>query len=373
MTNPKKEKVKKEEVILTPTQVLDGMLDANKEDHYNYEDKSIGDFKISSGSLGLDREIGGGFGSGIHRFIGVREGGKTSCCLKVCKNFLDKFGPNGFVVYFKAEGRLDPELFTKSGISKDDPRFRVIVSNIYEFVIDTMRTLTHNNPTFTHYLFVIDSVDGLITRDEMAKTSAETAMVGSSARMLSIMLKKIATSFSAKGHMGLFISQERSAIVINPYAAKDQKQGNSSGGNAIQHYANFVLNFKSQSREDLIFENDDKNGKTLGHYCKVVLLKTTNDNTGVLVRYPIKRKVGIWTELEVADACLEFEIFKPEKTTFKFTTDSSEISKKLKEKFGDRIPEGLVGKKKYEGFFTDPENKDIVDFLYEYFKKTIIG
>ena len=87
---PTAKKQKKEEVMVTPTDILNGMLDAYPNDHFNFVKTE--DFKISSGSLSLDRELGGGFGAGIHRFIGVREGGKTSCCLQVCKNFLEFFG-----------------------------------------------------------------------------------------------------------------------------------------------------------------------------------------------------------------------------------------------------------------------------------------
>ena len=65
---------------------LKSFLSENKEHHYNFEDEI--DYKVSSGSLKMDFELGGGLGPGLHRFIGINEGGKTSESLEVMKNFL---------------------------------------------------------------------------------------------------------------------------------------------------------------------------------------------------------------------------------------------------------------------------------------------
>lgn len=40
--------------------MLENFLKANKEDHYNFEEEI--DYKVSSGSLQLDLQLGGGFG-----------------------------------------------------------------------------------------------------------------------------------------------------------------------------------------------------------------------------------------------------------------------------------------------------------------------
>ena len=39
-------------------------------------------YKVSSGSMKVDFELGGGFGPGLHRFVGMNEGGKTSESLR---------------------------------------------------------------------------------------------------------------------------------------------------------------------------------------------------------------------------------------------------------------------------------------------------
>lgn len=74
----KKAETEKNSPVVSPSEVLQSFLNAHPEDHFNGERNGIDlEYKISSGSLKLDLELGGGLGCGVHRFIGVREGGKT--------------------------------------------------------------------------------------------------------------------------------------------------------------------------------------------------------------------------------------------------------------------------------------------------------
>ena len=69
---------------------LAAMLNANKELHLNSEEDCT-PYRISSGSLKLDHVLDGGFGPGMHRFVGTTEGGKTSETFVVMNNFFKKF------------------------------------------------------------------------------------------------------------------------------------------------------------------------------------------------------------------------------------------------------------------------------------------
>jgi len=96
--------------IITSQDQLKSFLKNNKDSHYNFEE-SI-EYKISSGSLLLDYFLNGGIGTGLHRFCGINEGGKTSCALQFMKNFLDQPKKRkGF--YIKAEGRLSKEMIAR--------------------------------------------------------------------------------------------------------------------------------------------------------------------------------------------------------------------------------------------------------------------
>lgn len=133
----------------TSSDILSTFLKQNSEDHYNFEETV--DYKVSSGSLQLDLQLGGGFGPGLHRFVGMNEGGKTSEALEVMKNFLVEI-PNSKGFYIKAEGRLSPEMQKRSGIkfvfTADEwiaGTCFVFESNIYETVVDAMRQLVSKN------------------------------------------------------------------------------------------------------------------------------------------------------------------------------------------------------------------------------------
>ena len=63
----------------SPLSQIEAYLQQHKGDHYNFEEQR--DYTISSGSLLLDIEMGGGIKPGVVRASGVTEGGKTSCGL----------------------------------------------------------------------------------------------------------------------------------------------------------------------------------------------------------------------------------------------------------------------------------------------------
>ena len=65
----------KGESNITSKSILDSHLKNHKEDHYNYEDTVV--YKVSSGSLSVDYYTMGGLNPGLHRFVGINEGGKA--------------------------------------------------------------------------------------------------------------------------------------------------------------------------------------------------------------------------------------------------------------------------------------------------------
>ena len=89
----------KEKEVQKSSDILNSFLKQNATDHYNFEEAI--DYKVSSGSLQLDLHLGGGLGPGLHRFVGMNEGGKTSAALSFMKNFLEKT-PKAKGFYIKA-------------------------------------------------------------------------------------------------------------------------------------------------------------------------------------------------------------------------------------------------------------------------------
>ena len=109
----------------TPLSQIQAYLANNQEDHYNFEE--VRDYTISSGSLLLDIEMGGGIKPGVIRASGVTEGGKTSCALSFARNFQQM--ENSMVVYIKAEGRLSDDIIELASVYK---RLREFESKIIQ-------------------------------------------------------------------------------------------------------------------------------------------------------------------------------------------------------------------------------------------------
>jgi RecA/RadA recombinase len=289
---------------------LDKYLKENSKYHFAFD--SPIEYTVSSGSLTLDMEMGGGIRPGVVRSTGVTEGGKTSNALAFARNFQATHPDNGVIVYIKAEGRLSAEIVQRSGINTDPAKLKIIPTNDFEFVIDMIRDVTKINPDDNLYMFIIDSLDSLVPRNDIEKGAQEADRTAGGALLTSNFLRKMANYFSTKGHICFLISQVRSTIKINPYEKGDPKVTNASGGNAALHYSDWILEFQQRHQKDMIFDDD---GKTrIGHWCKIIFRKTPNEKTGVEVRYPIKygRNNGnsIWVEYEIIEQLKAWEMIE---------------------------------------------------------------
>lgn len=361
--------------------MLENFLKTNKEDHYNFEEEI--DYKVSSGSLQLDLQLGGGFGPGLHRFVGINEGGKTSESLEVMKNFLNDL-PNTKAVYFKAEGRLSPEMKERSGVKfvysaedwKEGTCF-VFESNIYETVVDLMRQLVMKNPEKTKYCFLLDSVDGLIAKNDLDKNFDESAKVAGGAVIAATFMKKMAISLAKRGHMAIFVSQVRADIKLDPYTKAPIRQTSATGGNALLHFANFIIEFEPRFKDDLILK-DSTNKKVseknppIGHFAKITVKKSPNETTNRTLCYPIRygRKNGtsIWIEKEIVDLLYAWEFVNKKGA---WINGSDEFIEMLNEEgFGeDTLKFPIQGDARL--FSTIEENKELSKFLIKFFKKAI--
>ncbi len=373
-----KKKTNKEGIV-TSAEQLSSFLKTHKEDHYNYEETI--EYKVSTGSLTLDIETGGGLGPGLHRFCGINEGGKTSEAFEVAKHFLKM--PNSRAVYFKCEGRLSPEMRDRCGVEfvdtrepeswKDGTCF-IYESNIYESVFDMMKMLIQFNEEGKKYLFILDSVDGLQTKGDSEKALHDATKVAGGATISSVFMKKVATALTKRGHMAIFISQVRADIQLDPYSKAPVRQTSATGGNALLHFANWILEFEPRYKKDYILEDDKKapdrvSNKILGQWSKVTVKKSPNEKTNVVIPYPIKRgRVGgtsIWKELEIVDLLIQYEFVTKSGAWIKVSED---VVKELEANKID-IPEKFQGK---NGLFNYlEENAEATNYFYNKFKETL--
>ncbi len=366
---------------LTPNELISSFLKNNEKDHYNYEQEH--DYKVSSGSLVVDYELGGGFGPGLHRFTGINEGGKTSEALEVMKNFL-KTVPNGRGFYIKAEGRLSKEMRSRSGVDfvfdSDewaDGNCFVFECNIYETVVEALRMLVGKNTEGTKYCFILDSVDGLIAKGDIDKPFVDSKKVAGGAVIASDFMKRVSIALAKRGHMAIFVSQVRADIKLDPYSKAPIRQTSATGGNALLHFANFILEFEPCFKTDQILQKqnekyDQEKNKIIGRYAKITVKKSPNEKTNSIISYPIiyGRKGGksIWIEKEILDMMFLWDLANKKGAGWiEFDEDFIGM---LKEQNMD-FPTKIQGEAQLASFLE--ENKDAKEFLVSYFKKMLIS
>jgi RecA/RadA recombinase len=362
---------------LDSKEALSLFLKQNEEHHYNFEDEI--DYKVSSGSLKVDFELNGGFGPGLHRFTGMNEGGKSSEALEVMRNFLTM--PNSKGVYIKAEGRLSSEMKKRCGINLtfeeskwDAGKCFIFDCNIYETVLDLMRVLVARNPEETRYCFVLDSLDGLIMKDDLNKGFEDSHKVAGGALLGAKFMQKMSIALAKRGHMAIFISQVRADIKLDPYSKAPIRQTTATGGNALLHFANYILEFEPRFKKDLILENqtqpiDQQKNKILGHIAKITVKKSPNEKTNYTLEYPIKygRIDGnsIWIEREIIDMLYMWGYIVRKGAWISCEDDFIQTLKSNKFEFPDKIQGESNLNKELES------NPELVSFLISHFKDLI--
>ena len=357
------EKKKKKAVVIfdDPVAQIKSYLEENKEDHFNFEETPT--YVVSSGSLLLDIEMGGGIRPSVIRASGLAEGGKTSCALSFGKNFQSTVD-NSMLVYIKSEGRLSAEMIERAGIDTSPEKWFVYKSNIFESVLQLMKDLISNNPTKCKYFFIIDSMDAMVPKADLDKPFEESDKVAGASVLSSNFLKKMALALSSRGHICFMISQVRSKVSVNKFDTGDPKLTNASGGNALLHYSDWILEFQPRWQKDMI---PPKSDNPEGHNCKVIFRKSANEKTGKRVEYPIKYgRVGgrsIWTEYEVIFMLQQFGMAKASGAWI--IVDES-IIKELK-KANLEMTVKHQGADNFRRYLED--NVEISDFLFNKFRK----
>lgn len=354
---------------------LKSFLKEKSEHHYNFEETI--NYKVSTGSLNLDMQTGGGLSPGLHRFVGFTEGGKSSASLEVMKNFLATI-PNSKGFYVKAEGRLSDEMQKRSGIKFvfnaeewDVGTCFVFECNIYETVVEGMKNLVMTNEEKIKYIFVVDSVDGLIAQNDSSKSFNESQKVAGGAVIAGAFMKMTSTPLSKRGHMAIFISQVRSDIKIDPYSSAPIRQTSATGGNALLHFSNFILEFEPRFEGDIILKDpsikksDPIKNPIIGHWCKICIKKSPNEKSKVRITYPIKygrtNGTSVWLEKEIVDMLMVWEMVTRSGAWYYLSEDFISM---LKEN-SIEAPEKFQGENAIFEFVES--NPNLVKLLHKYF------
>lgn len=369
-------KEKKEgEVVNESKAVLSNLLKTNKEDHYNFEDTIY--YKVPSSSMLMNVDMEGGLEPGAHRFIGAPSGGKTSAALDFLFNFLKGGdGKERRGMYFRCEGKLSPKIQKRSGVKFvenveewEDGTCIIIDSNIFEFVFQTVRDLLRYNKSKCKYFFIMDSLDMMIKKEDAEKPFGIAGQVAGGALLTSVFFKTVSIALAKRGHITILISQLRDTININPREKTTVKQGQSSGGHAVEHAAGWVLDFQPRYSDDIIREDDEKYGRPIGHKAKCLIVKADNESYLRLIKYPIKygrtNGTSIWVEKEVLDLLKAYKfVYRPEDKGQMYFF-SEEIHAELVESMGTEVPEKFRGIKAVDEWLE--KNPTAIEYLTQKF------
>jgi RecA/RadA recombinase len=364
-------KNKEEEKIVTPQDQLLTYLKGTKGEHYNFEESVY--YKVSTGSLLLDSVFNGGFDAGLVRLVGHNGGGKTSEAFELAKNFM-KSVSNSRAMYIKAEGRLSKDMMARTGmtfITGDTAGWingtcYVHESNIFQNILGLIQELIHNNPLKIKYCFILDSLDGVITRGDREKTLDENAKVAGAPSLSKRFFQQCAVPLFKFGHLPIFISQVSANISIDPKTPAPVRIISGTGGNSLLHMADIILDFGAQFQGDLILENpnlkpDPIKNKILGHWCKIEVKKSPNETKGQKIQYPIRHGKGIWRELEISDYALMKGLLIRAGAWYSFEDSTYKELKKMNKE----TPLKFQGINDFHVFLE--ENPEITQYLFNLF------
>lgn len=377
---PSKTKDKNDDVP-SSSDVLEGFMDAHQGEHFN--DIVPKHEVISTGSLTLDSIVKIRSG-GVVRLSGLgAELGKTSEGLVIMDNYM-KTMPKSKGIYFKSEGRLSDDIKARSGMkfvnqAKDWVFGTVFVfaGNIFEATADLIeKMLLDMHQKGEHPVFMIDSLDGLMLRQDSEKSvwaGKEAPKVAGVQLLTKLLFRRVALPITHYDALLIITSQYSAPINLDPYAPAGPRQISGGGGSSAMHQSDYVFEFGQRYPGDQILESPDdkpdfKTNKIIGVWVTYNIKKSGTDVSGTRVRVPIKKgRIGsaIWVEKEVVDMLLQFDLVKRAGAWFSF----NEAFLKEAKAAGITIKEKIQG---LNGLYDYVESdRAVFDWLYAKFRKIL--
>jgi recombination protein RecA len=218
--------------------------------------------RVSTGSLALDIETGGGLPYGrICEFWGLESCGKTTLAMKVVANVQKEGKP---VVWIDAEGVFDGEWAKLMGIDLD--KLTLAKPQTGEEVGDILVSVVQSGECG---LVVLDSVGSLMPALEQEKSMTDDPeKVGGIAMLMTRMMKRTTSSLNTYDEeskwnncLVLLLNQVREDLKV--------KYGNpekAPGGHALQHACSIIVRLRRGEWIESELEGGDK--VKIGHAIK---------------------------------------------------------------------------------------------------------
>lgn len=189
--------------------------------------------RVSSGSIGLDMALGGGYPKGrIIEIYGAESSGKTTTALHAAVQ-VQKQGK--MVLYLDYENAIDPEYCESIGLDLSKEKFRIVNPLTTEDGYELIRSFLEVDVIG---LIVVDSVAAMVPRAELTGDFGDSKM-GLQARAMSQGLRMLVNSIGKSSAIVIFVNQTRDKLGI-VFGSPET----TTGGNALKFYASQRLDVK---------------------------------------------------------------------------------------------------------------------------------
>lgn len=185
--------------------------------------------KVSSGSLAIDKALGGGFVMGrIHEVFGGESSGKTSLALHLCTNIQKDKGKA--VGYVDTEQSLDLDYAKNIGLDISSNAFILSQPDSAEQAMEIVREMLECEDIG---IVVLDSVAGLVPQAVLQGESGDQK-IGLVARLMSAQLSILKNVCKKNNNILLCINQVRDKIGAMGFGGPSTM---TPGGRALKFYA----------------------------------------------------------------------------------------------------------------------------------------
>jgi recombination protein RecA len=249
---------------------------------------------FSSGSLGLDIALGGGYAKGrIIEIYGPESSGKTTLTLHAIAEIQKAGGTAAFV---DAEHALDPSYARKIGVDVDN----LILSqpDYGEQALEIVDALVRSGAVD---LIIVDSVAALTPKAEIEGDMGDSHM-GLQARLMSQALRKITGAINKSRTTVIFINQIRSKIGVM-FGSPET----TTGWNALKFYASQRLDIR---RKDKIESGAGMEKEVNGNVTRVKVIKNKIAAPFKEAEFDVMYNQGISKVWELIDVGSQIEIIK---------------------------------------------------------------
>lgn len=217
---------------------------------------------ISSGCSILDAVLGGGYVLGrIANIVGDKSSGKTLLAIEACANFANQY-PDGFIRYAEAEAAFDEHYAAALGMPVERVEFAANMFTIEDFFEDLEKVIKKlgDQPC----IYVIDSLDALSDRAELARKIDEGSYNMTKQKKLGELFRRLAQHMEKSRMFLMVISQIRDKIGVT-YGEKKTR----SGGKSLDFYASQVIWLSEIEKMKRTIDKVDRiTGVRVGARCK---------------------------------------------------------------------------------------------------------